>query len=528
MGCDGQSADEGGGGVVITTYSYDAANQLVAEESASGRITYTYDPNGNMTVRNDGGARTTYTWDAENRLVGVDLAAGGPVTMTYDADGLRRRLETPTEDTRFVWDDQNVLLETDAQGATQASYTLAPRRYGDLLSQRRGSDSRFYLFDGLGSTDRLLDEDEAVTDSYTYEAFGTTRASSGTTPNPYPYKGRLGYREDAPEGPVYVRARYLAVSLGVFMSRDPLPDETSRSPYVYASNQPLLRSDPSGRWIEPGDRLGGPAAFFDTAYSGFVYTCACGWLDMPHLNDVEREVVRARDHLRGYVAAYRRGDIPVPTYQAHIWSGVGIPGKNYKVGAMFRSGMTPEMADTHPPDAFFYNRWSGFIAYAVRWGMEEFQDFHGLSHLGFSYEDLASNAIGALLGSGAYSREEIAKKCGVVPAATAKRVFDAMEADKPTSSMAPNTPRHRNLGEALHALKVPLPKNPLPEAKAHRLFHTMYGSTKGCCAKITAPGFSADECPDMFASEVIAYGAYVGRYNEHSEKNIPSWDLSRP
>jgi RHS repeat-associated protein len=229
---------------VITTYSYDAANQLVAEESASGRITYTYDPNGNMTVRDNAGARTTYTWDAENRLIGADLATGGPVTMTYDAEGLRRRLETPTEDTRFVWDGQNVLLETDEQGATRASYTLAPRRYGDLLSQRRGSDSRFYLFDGLGSTDRLLDEDEAVTDSYTYEAFGTARALSGSTANAYRYVGRLGYQFDGATGLHYIRATHYDAAIGAFTSRDWADRVHSR---VYARNRPPSVTDPSGQ-----------------------------------------------------------------------------------------------------------------------------------------------------------------------------------------------------------------------------------------------------------------------------------------
>jgi RHS repeat-associated protein len=188
--------------------------------------------------------------------VGVDLAAGGPVTMTYNADGLRRRLETPTEDTPFVWDGQNVLLETDDQGATQASYALAPRRYGDLLSQRRGSDSRFYLFDGLGSTDRLLDEDEAITDSYTYEAFGTARASSGTTANPYRYVGRLGYQFDGATELHYIRARHYCQATGSFVSRDPAQD--GPNPYVYSKARPTGVTDPEGlqAWVDDGKPWG--------------------------------------------------------------------------------------------------------------------------------------------------------------------------------------------------------------------------------------------------------------------------------
>lgn len=35
-----------------------------------------------------------------------------------------------------------------------------------------GSTERFFLFDALGSTDRLLATNQGVTDQYLYEAFG--------------------------------------------------------------------------------------------------------------------------------------------------------------------------------------------------------------------------------------------------------------------------------------------------------------------------------------------------------------------
>lgn len=38
--------------------------------------------------------------------------------------------------------------------------------YGDLLSVRRGGQSHFYHYDGLGSTVQLTDANQNVTDTY--------------------------------------------------------------------------------------------------------------------------------------------------------------------------------------------------------------------------------------------------------------------------------------------------------------------------------------------------------------------------
>ena len=114
-------------------------------------------------------------------------------TMSYNADGLRVRKQDSAATSRFVWDQQNVLLETDADGTIQAAYTLQPRAYGNLISQRRGEDSHFHHFDALGSVRELTDSSQSVSDTYLHEAFGDLIAHTGTTVNPFRWVGSVGY-----------------------------------------------------------------------------------------------------------------------------------------------------------------------------------------------------------------------------------------------------------------------------------------------------------------------------------------------
>jgi YD repeat-containing protein len=89
-------------------------------------------------------------------------------TRTYNGDGqvvVRDANGTPQ---RWVWDGQNILHETNDAGMTTCLYTREPALYGLLLSRQETSDSYQYLFDALGSTDRLLDASQTSIEHYTY------------------------------------------------------------------------------------------------------------------------------------------------------------------------------------------------------------------------------------------------------------------------------------------------------------------------------------------------------------------------
>ena len=244
---------------VLTTYTYDTSDRLQAEASSAGTITSTYDDNGNVTVRGNGSSNTLYAYDAENRLVGV-TNPGGAVTYVYDADGMRTSSTAGGTTTAFLVDKgrpptscgcktdtgqslPQVLAET--AGANVVTYT-----YGHALihQTRTGGGTSFYLTDGQLSTRQLTDGAAAVTDTYTFDAFGVTLASTGSTPNVYLFTGE---QLDPNSGFYYLRARYYNQASGRFLTTDPeegdIFDPVSLHRYLYANANPVDNRDPSGR-----------------------------------------------------------------------------------------------------------------------------------------------------------------------------------------------------------------------------------------------------------------------------------------
>ena len=130
---------------------------------------------------------------------------------------------------------------------TQVVYTLRPEGYGSLVSQFRSGAAQFFLFDGLGSTDRLTDISGLVTDSYLYKAFGLIQASSGSSVNPFRFVGQLGYYYNADSNRYLVRPRVYEPVLGRWLTKDPLGFATrDLNAYRYTFNNPLSFVDPSG------------------------------------------------------------------------------------------------------------------------------------------------------------------------------------------------------------------------------------------------------------------------------------------
>ena len=161
--------------------------------------------------------------------------------------------------TTYYWDedDDNVCCEEDENGEITASYTHEAGLYGEVIAQKRGDEVRYFNFDGEGNTCELTDEDENVTDTYEYSAFGEEVARTGTTENPFGYKGALGYYANSETNDVYVRARTYRPIIGRWMSFDPLRGTWNK--YGYVENNVINLVDPSGAislgsnspWLSP-------------------------------------------------------------------------------------------------------------------------------------------------------------------------------------------------------------------------------------------------------------------------------------
>lgn len=198
-------------GITNSTYEYNNVDELFRETTGGLVTDYVYDERGNLKTITQGTDVTTFTYDARNNLRSVALP-NTPVTQyRYDADN--RRIQV--DNTDYLWDEGSrygdVVMESS--GSTiNASYTLANNQ---LISQNRNSADSYYLHDALGSTRGLADGTGAITDSYTYTAFGEIYSSSGATANSYLFAGQM---YDANTDLYQMRARYYDPSVGRFTS----------------------------------------------------------------------------------------------------------------------------------------------------------------------------------------------------------------------------------------------------------------------------------------------------------------------
>lgn len=224
----------------IPTYTYDASNEL----QSTGASTYAYDANGNTISKTDASGTTTYSWDFENRLTSVVLPGGNSVTFVYDPLGRRIR----KSDAIYVYDGINLIQESDSAGNLVARYVHGPGVDEPLVAYR-GSATEFFEGDGLGSITSLSSTAGAVNQTYVFDSFGNTTATTGTFVQPFRYTGR---EFDNETGLYLYRARYYDPSIGRFLNEDSRRNAVELNRYAYALNNPVLLRDPRGHQ-EEGD-----------------------------------------------------------------------------------------------------------------------------------------------------------------------------------------------------------------------------------------------------------------------------------
>lgn len=238
-------------------YTYDDNDRLTsvyAYGMPGYSANYTYDANGStLTVSGSGGVdATTYTWDLEGRLKHADVtdhttSVTHHTDYLYDDDGSQVSSTTDGQQTKSLVDKNRAFdeaLEDYAPGGTLAATYV---RGLDLLFEDRAGARSYYAVDGMGSTRALTNTAGAVTDTYTYDAFGVAIGHAGTTANGYQFAGE---RFDGNLQQYDLRSRYYNPASGRFTSRDTYDGRTS-SPltlnhYTYAGGDPVDNSDPSG------------------------------------------------------------------------------------------------------------------------------------------------------------------------------------------------------------------------------------------------------------------------------------------
>ena len=231
---------------VTTSYSYDEADRLLSTDTGGEITTFTWDNNGNMLTKGD----QSFTWDALNRMVSWTDGTS-TASYSYNGDGVRVGRTVNGTTTTYLQDLAAglpvVLRETTSGANTDYVYG------NDLLTSLDNSDiPSFYHSDGLGSTRMLTDNSGAITDRYSYDAFGSPRTHTGSSVQPFTFTGE---QVDPEAGLVFLRARYYDPKIGRFIGRDLFVGQTykpnGQNPYIYTLNRPNMDTDPAGLFSWP-------------------------------------------------------------------------------------------------------------------------------------------------------------------------------------------------------------------------------------------------------------------------------------
>jgi RHS repeat-associated protein len=107
----------------------------------------------------------------------------------------------------------------------------------------RSSTTSYYELDGLGTVTSLSAGAGALAQTYTFDSFGRTTASSGSLANAFQYAGR---ELDTESSLYYMRSRYFDPATGRFISEDPVDFQGGINFYAYTRNNPGLCRDPTG------------------------------------------------------------------------------------------------------------------------------------------------------------------------------------------------------------------------------------------------------------------------------------------
>jgi RHS repeat-associated protein len=194
------------------------------------------------------------TYNNEGQLSNWQDRPSSPTSTAaflYDGEGHRVVQQTTsgttTTTTVYVGD-----LEQDATTGSTTTKTTYYYANGHRIATAVNGSFSYLASDGLGSANVSLDSKGSVTASVLYAPYGSPRYSSGTMPTVYGFTGQIG---DSTSGLDYYGARYYDPVLGQFTSADTvLPgggfDVWALSRYAYAEGNPIIRTDPTGRWTQ--------------------------------------------------------------------------------------------------------------------------------------------------------------------------------------------------------------------------------------------------------------------------------------
>jgi RHS repeat-associated protein len=211
----------------VTTYTYNAANQLVTARLNTSPDTwyYEYDGNGNQTRQVPNGltpaaGEVRYTFDQRNQLVSIEKHDGSAyqtqAEMVYDGRGHRRQaiayVAGAAVTTTFTIDRQNDGAPLLVSNSTGDVHLL----YGLFGLGEKGTAWQYYLGDSQFSVRQVVEADGSLALARTFDPFGSTLQQSGDGSSFYGFAGS----QSGGAGLLYINGRYFDPSTGRFLSPD--------------------------------------------------------------------------------------------------------------------------------------------------------------------------------------------------------------------------------------------------------------------------------------------------------------------
>ena len=237
-------------------------------------LSYVHDLDGNITRKYGAPTDIRYAWSASGQLMGDTVASTG-ATIGYDYNALGqlvRRTKNGTPDRYYLWDGMQPVAELDSSASNRiAGYAYLPgggeQPFAIVLGAKAVSAIRDVELDAMGNAIGVLNSAGGVIERRTYDLWGAISSDSGA----FGDSAFVGWKGLLWEGDstrlYYAQNRWYDPNTGRFVSEDPIGIAGGLNEYVFAGDDPVNGSDPSGLFADcggvrgpcfPGHGLGTP------------------------------------------------------------------------------------------------------------------------------------------------------------------------------------------------------------------------------------------------------------------------------
>ena len=229
------------------TFSYTDTNWPDKLTAFNGNA-ITYDAIGNPLTYHDG---KVFTW-VNGRSLATVTQGNNSYSYTYNSDGIRTSKTVNGTTTQFIYADGVLLGQKTGNNTLLFLYDESGNKFGFIYN------GAYYYYDInlQGDVECIYNSNGVKVVTYEYDPWGvityitdTSGISIGTI-NPIRYRG---YYYDNETGFYYLQSRYYDPNICRFINADTITDGGAGvlgyNLFIYAANNPINNSDPSGKWI---------------------------------------------------------------------------------------------------------------------------------------------------------------------------------------------------------------------------------------------------------------------------------------